>query len=107
MAGGKQTPRQRMMGILYLVLLGLIALDVPDSLLDAFKSISDSLSASKTSVSAGTDQTLSNFASTKLKDQPDRAKPIYDDALKAKAIADEFNNYVEDIKKKLEDATGG
>ena len=39
MAGGKQTPRQRMMGILYLVLLGLGALSVPDNLLDAFKNI--------------------------------------------------------------------
>ena len=48
MAGGKETPRQRMIGILYLVLLGLIALDVPENLLDAFKHISDSLNASKT-----------------------------------------------------------
>ncbi len=107
MAGGKQTPRQRMMGILYLVLLGLIALDVPDSLLDAFKSISDSLSASKTSVAAGTDQTLSNFHDTKLKDQKERAQPIYDDALKAKGLADDLDKYVEDIKKKMADATGG
>jgi gliding motility-associated protein GldM len=107
MAGGKQTPRQRMMGILYLVLLGLIALDVPDSLLDAFKSISDSLSASKTSVALGTDQTLANFAATKLKEQHDRAQPIYDDALKAKALADALNNEVEDLKKKLIDGSGG
>jgi gliding motility-associated protein GldM len=107
MAGGKQTPRQRMMGILYLVLLGLIALDVPDSLLDAFKSISDSLSSSKISVSAGTDQTLANFAATKLKEQPDRAKPIYDNAMQAKSLADDLNNYVEDLKKKMSDETGG
>ncbi len=58
MAGGRETPRQRMIGILYLVLLGLIALDVPDSLLDAFKNISDSLSASKTNVQAGIDNTF-------------------------------------------------
>lgn len=96
-----------MMGILYLVLLGLIALDVPDSLLDAFKSISDSLSASKTSVASGTDQTLANFAATKLKEQHERAQPIYDDALKAKALADALNNEVEDLKKKLEDGSGG
>lgn len=107
MAGGKQTPRQRMMGILYLVLLGLIALDVPDTLLEAFKSISDSLTASKTSVGVGTDQTLANFAATKLKEQHDRAQPIYDDALKAKALADGLNNYIEQLKGKLANATGG
>jgi hypothetical protein len=47
MAGGKETPRQRMIGILYLVLLGLIALNVPDSLLDSFKNITRSLDASR------------------------------------------------------------
>jgi len=107
MAGGKQTPRQRMMGILYLVLLGLIALDVPDSLLDAFKNISDSLSSSKQNVETGIDQTLNIFAQTKLKTQNVRAQPIYDDAEKAKKLADDLNNYVEGIKKKMIDETGG
>ena len=43
MAGGKQTPRQKMIGILYLVLLGLVALNVSDSILEAFKNLTDSL----------------------------------------------------------------
>ena len=47
MAGGKQTPRQRMIGILYLVLLGLIALSIPDSLLDAFKWAVEEISRSE------------------------------------------------------------
>jgi gliding motility-associated protein GldM len=107
MAGGKQTPRQRMMGILYLVLLGLIALDVPDSLLDAFKNISDSLSASKTNVSTGIDQSLKIFDATKLVQQKERAQPIYFDALNAQKAADSLTGYVEDIKKKMADETGG
>jgi gliding motility-associated protein GldM len=107
MAGGKQTPRQRMMGILYLVLLGLIALDVPDSLLDAFKHISDSLTASKTNVQTGIDQTFKTFEGSKLKDEPVRAKPIYDKALKAKALAEDLNSYIETIKSKFLTETGG
>jgi gliding motility-associated protein GldM len=107
MAGGKQTPRQRMMGILYLVLLGLIALDVPDSLLDAFKNISDSLTASKTNVQIGIDNTFEAFEKTKLKEQPERAKPIYDRAQKAKQLADNLNTYVDSLKKMLVDASGG
>jgi len=107
MAGGKQTPRQRMMGILYLVLLGLIALDVPDSLLDAFKNISDSLTSSKTNVQTGIDNTFTSFEKTKLKEQPDRAKPIYDRAQKAKKLADNLNTYVDSLKKMLMDETGG
>jgi gliding motility-associated protein GldM len=107
MAGGKQTPRQRMMGILYLVLLGLIALDVPDSLLDAFKNISDSLNASKTNVQTGITSAFNTFEATKMKTDPVRAQPIHDAALKAKALADGLNTYVETLKKKFMDETGG
>jgi len=107
MAGGKQTPRQRMMGILYLVLLGLIALDVPDSLLDAFKHISDSLTASKTNVENGIDQTFKIFEATKLKEQPLRAQPIFDRAQKAKQMSDDLNKYIETIKAKFLEETGG
>lgn len=101
MAGGKQTPRQRMMGILYLVLLGLIALDVPDSLLDSFKHISDSLKASETNVQTGIDQTFKSFEATKLKDQPQRAQPILDKAKKAQQLSDDLYNYIESLKKKF------
>jgi len=107
MAGGKQTPRQRMMGILYLVLLGLIALDVPDSLLDAFKHISDSLTASKTNVQTGIDQTFNTFKATKLKDNGDRGQKILNKAEKAKAMADDLNSYIETIKAKFLTETGG
>jgi len=101
MAGGKQTPRQRMMGILYLVLLGLIALDVPDSLLDAFKHISDSLNASEKNVQTGIDATFSTFRATKLKDGGDRAQGILNKAEKAKQMSDDLNDYIEGLKKKF------
>jgi len=107
MAGGKETPRQRMIGILYLVLLGLVALNVPDSLLDAFKNISDNIAVSKSNVQAGIDNTFDAFEKTKLKEQPDRAKPIYDKAKSASAIANELNNYVEELKKILAEKAEG
>src|ERR1700761_8843192 len=107
MAGGKQTPRQRMMGILYLVLLGLIALDVPDSLLDAFKAIGDSLSASKTNVQTGIDNTFTAFEKTKLKDEPERSKDPYARAKEASKVSDELNNYVEQLKKEMINRSGG
>ena len=81
MAGGKETPRQRMIGILYLVLLGLIALNVPENLLDAFKNITKSLDASTKNVNASLSNTYSSFE-TKVKAQPDKKK--YYDAAKEK-----------------------
>ncbi|SEO46659.1 gliding motility-associated protein GldM [Mucilaginibacter gossypiicola] len=107
MAGGKETPRQRMIGILYLVLLGLIALNVPDSLLDAFKNITNSLDASTKNVNTGLQATYSAFENTKLKEQKERAQPIYDKAKDASKIAAELNTYVEQLKAKLIEEGGG
>eukprot|EP01037_Dinobryon_pediforme_P016039 gene16039-16208_t len=97
----KETPRQRMMGILYLVLLGLVALSVPDSLMDAFKNIKNSLDASTSNVDKGIQTTYSTFEATKLKEQHDRAKPIYDRARKATALSNDLNGYVEQLKQEL------
>ncbi|HJP64216.1 MAG TPA: gliding motility protein GldM [Mucilaginibacter sp.] len=107
MAGGKETPRQRMIGILYLVLLGLIALEVPENLLDAFKNIGDSLTASKTNVKTGIDNSFSAFEKTKLKDEPERAKIPYEKALKAKQLTEELDNYIEGLKTTLVKESGG
>lgn len=106
MAGGKETPRQRMIGILYLVLLGLIALNVPDSLLNAFKNISDSLNASKSNVQTGINNTYEAFQQ-KIKEQPERAKPIEAKARQASALTKELDDYVESLKKQLVEKTGG
>ena len=50
MAGLKETPRQKMMGILYLVLLGLAATTVTDHVLDAFRNLTVSLETSTKNV---------------------------------------------------------
>jgi len=106
MAGGKQTPRQRMINILYLVLLGLIALNVPESLLDAFKKIGDSMSTSTKNVQNGINTSYTSFEKH-LKDEPVKAKPIYEKAQKATALVTKLYNEVEELKKQLETQSGG
>lgn len=107
MAGGKQTPRQKMIGILYLVLLGLVALNVSDSILEAFKNLTDSLNTSTQNVQSGVEITYASFEATKLKDEPDRARPIYDRAKKASAYANELSTYVASLQKLFETEGGG
>jgi len=107
MAGGKQTPRQKMIGILYLVLLGLVALNVSDSILEAFKNLTDSLNASTQNVQSGVDATYASFEATKLKDEPVRAKPIYDKAKLASSYTNELDVYVAELKKLFEQEGGG
>ncbi len=107
MAGGKQTPRQKMIGILYLVLLGLVALNVSDSILEAFKNLTDSLNASTQNVQIGVDATYASFEATKLKNEPERARPIYEKAKKASSYTSELNTYVDGLQKLFETEGGG
>ena len=107
MAGGKQTPRQRMMGILYLVLLGLVALNVSDSVLDAFKNLATSLGTSTQNTQEGIDNMFNAFRSTKLKDEPERAKPILDKAEQASQLANNLSGYIDSLKVLLEQEGGG
>lgn len=51
MAGGKETPRQKMIGMMYLVLTALLALNVSKSILNAFVTINDKIDASEQIVS--------------------------------------------------------
>ena len=43
MGGGKETPRQKMVGLMYLVLLALLAMNVSKSILAAFVSIEENI----------------------------------------------------------------
>jgi gliding motility-associated protein GldM len=46
MSGGKETPRQKMIGMMYLVLTALLALNVSKSILDAFVAIEENIQIS-------------------------------------------------------------
>lgn len=107
MAGGKETTRQRMINIMYLVLLAMLALNVSDTILDAFKNINDSLDTSKNNVNTSINQLFSAFENSKLKEEPARAQPIYEKAKQAQKAADDLNNYIESIKKEFTQAGDG
>lgn len=107
MAGGKETTRQKMINIMYLVLLAMLALNVSDTILNAFKNINDSLVSSKTNVNTSIEQLFTSFQNTKLKDEPARAQPIWEKANKAKAYADDLSNYVQKLKDQFATAGDG
>lgn len=107
MAGGRETTRQKMINIMYLVLLAMLALNVSDTILNAFKNINDSLDASKTNVSTSLDQLFSAFQNTELKNKPERAAPIWEKANKAKAYAEELNKDIQRLKEEFKTAGDG
>lgn len=107
MAGANETPRQKMMGILYLVLLGLAATTITQQVLDAFRNLTVGLENSTGNVTSTIDQTFSAYAASKLKDDPTRAKPFWDRANRIKAAADDLNKYIVETKAIFEKECGG
>jgi len=101
MAALKETPRQKMMGILYLVLLGIAATTVTDHVLDAFHNLTVSLETSTTNVQSTVDNTFASFEATKLKNEPLRAKPVYDRALLVKKYVADLDAKINEIKADL------
>src|SRR5690606_30489413 len=83
------------------------ALNVPNSILDAFKNINNSLETSKSNVDNSVDQLFAAFESTKLKEEPERAKPIYEKAKQARAIVGDLNEFILSLKKELAQQGGG
>ena len=61
MAGGKETPRQKMIGLMYLVLTAMLALNVSDSVLNAFKLVRDGLEDTNRNFSDKNNVTYSTF----------------------------------------------
>ncbi|MCW3124068.1 MAG: gliding motility-associated protein GldM, partial [Flavipsychrobacter sp.] len=107
MAALNETPRQKMMGILYLVLLGLAATTVTDHVLDAFKNLTVSLETSTKNVQTTVSNTFSSFEATKLKNDPVRAKPVYDRASLVKQAAADLDKYINETKELFIKEGGG
>jgi len=107
MASLKETPRQKMIGILYLVLLGLIATNISSSVLDAFRYLRVSLATSTKNVQGNVDNVYSTFEATKLRSEPERARPIYDKAKQASKCIADLDAYILEIQALMEEKGKG
>ena len=69
MAGGKETPRQKMIGMMYLVLTALLALQVNSAILLKFKFIDDSLLGVNNKTSVAAEGTVKGIQAAVVKNQ--------------------------------------
>ncbi|MBL7944309.1 MAG: gliding motility protein GldM, partial [Flavobacteriales bacterium] len=68
MAGGKETPRQKMIGMMYLVLTALLALNVSKEILDAFIAIDKGLHKTNATLDARSQSSIDALTSAVEKD---------------------------------------
>lgn len=97
MAHGKETPRQKMIGMMYLVLTALLALNVSTSVLDAFKIIDEGLSKTHHTLQAKIYEVYANF-NTQDQINPTKVGPWKVKAFSVKDMADSLVNKIQDLK---------
>lgn len=97
MAGGKETPRQKMIGMMYLVLLALLAMNVTKSVLNSFVVINGAMTETNVAFDAKNQATFNEFEKQKTINEA-KVLPWF---LKAKAVREaskELNDYFESLK---------
>jgi gliding motility-associated protein GldM len=100
MAGGKLTPRQKMINMMYLVLTALLALNVSKEIINAFVTVNESLEVSKTNIDNKNKNTYESFKQLMQND----AKKYGDVNTKAQDVkksSDSVVKYIQDLKEEL------
>ena len=105
MAGGKLSPRQKMINLMYLVFLAMIALNMGKQVLDAFGLVNQKFEVSNTRDTQGINSAMDQLA-LKASESPAQFAEINEQSKQIKAISDEMYNYVQGLKDGLEKAIG-
>lgn len=110
MAGGKETPRQKMIGMMYLVLTALLALNVSKSILDAFVAIEENIQISnENEFTRGQEKysALKEVAEDKTqKDLQVKAQKLLKTVSEIDKITAERIKYIDDLKIEILTACG-
>lgn len=96
MAGGKETPRQKMIGLMYLVLTAMLALNVSKQILQGYLSVNESLEKSKKNIAENNQRVTEAFKATINGNKA--AEPYYNQALIAQKDIMESYKYLDEVK---------
>ena len=103
MSGAKncpETPRQKMIGMMYLVLTAMLALNVSSEILNGFTMVDNSLHKTIESSDARNKSLYADFEALNA-DNPQKVKEWLDKAKVVKQKSDEIYKYIEDFKKHI------
>ncbi|MEH0158712.1 gliding motility protein GldM [Limibacter armeniacum] len=107
MANRKETPRQKMINLMYLVLLALLALQVSNTVLDKFIFIEKSLQFSNNITEKENDKmmdAISKVATAKKQQNP--IQEAFDDAQAIKTRTNEVTGLIKGMKDKIRELAG-
>ena len=92
-----ETPRQKMIGIMYLVLTAMLALNVSAAILNGYKQVDDSMHEAIATFEESNTHTYEKFHAA-LEKNPEKTQEWYDRAQEVKKVSEGFFNYVQKFK---------
>ena len=101
MAGGKLSPRQKMINLMYLIFIAMLALNMSKEVLSAFGNINEDLVEANKSLSQKSEAALAGLEQ-KAEDKPDQFKDVYARAKLVDQYSSAYYNYLAGIKNDLE-----
>lgn len=97
MAGGKLTPRQKMINLMYLVFIAMLALNMSKEVLSAFGILNNKIIESNSISDLRNDASFQQLAQ-KAQDQPLQFGDKKAKVEKIRAVSKEFSTYIENLK---------
>ncbi|WP_074407274.1 type IX secretion system motor protein PorM/GldM [Aquimarina megaterium] len=102
MAGGKLSPRQKMINLMYLVFIAMMALNMSKEVLTAFGLMSEKLTESNELATQRNTGFMAGLAE-KVSEQPEKYTPLKEKADQISVLSNEFNAYLDQLKAELVD----
>lgn len=106
MAGGKLSGRQKMINVMYLVLMAMLALNVSKEVLVAFGRIDKSITTTSNQLNTGSALIYGGLAE-KAKDNPKKYASINKEAIKLKQASNKVISVLDSLTLKVEESVGG
>jgi len=100
MAGNKETPRQKMIAVMYLVMTALLALNVSKDVINAFVVVDENITETNENFSQKLQDIYANFEKNYQMNQI-KVKPFWDKAKEAKSLSLEMVKYINYIRNEL------
>lgn len=106
MSGAKETPRQKMIGMMYLVLTALLALNISKEVLDGFVKVENSLLQTQSTLSSKISDTYSALEGKYSSNQV-KVGPFYDQAQAIVKKSDDLVRYITELKARCLSTSSG
>lgn len=100
MAGGKLSPRQKMINMMYLIFIAMLALNMSKEVLSAFGLLNDKIAKANVASDQRNQAFLGGLAE-KAAEQSAKYQPVLDKANQVNAMAQELDSYIEGVKSEM------